>query len=141
MFHELAHVLLGHTAEAELTDDERTPRSLREVEAECVAMLSAAALQLPGIEYSRGYIQHWHQDGEPIPERTAARIFKAADHILRAGTRGARGPEPGRRRVDASPATMRSMSESMKGRLLFSVRESPRFPRETWERFRDPRDG
>ena len=31
---------------------------------------------------------------------------------------------------------MRRMNESMKGRLLFSVRESPRFPRETWQRFR-----
>ena len=34
LVHELAHVVLGHTAEAELADDERTPRSLREVEAE-----------------------------------------------------------------------------------------------------------
>lgn len=32
---------------------------------------------------------------------------------------------------------MRSMSEPVKGRLLFSVRESSRFPRETWQRFRD----
>lgn len=84
-FHELAHVILGHTAEAALTDDERTPRSLREVEAEAVAMLCCAALDLPGIEFSRGYIQHWHQSGQPIPERSAARIFKAADTILRAG--------------------------------------------------------
>ena len=135
LIHELAHVVLGHTAEAALADDERTPRSLREVEAEATAMLVCAALEQPGIEYSRGYIQHWHQDGQPIPERSAARIFKAADQILRAGREELRD-RPGRRRVDASPATMRSMSESMKGRLLFSVRESPRFPRETWERFR-----
>jgi hypothetical protein len=85
LFHELAHVVLGHTAEAEPTDDERTPRSLREVEAESVAMLCCAALQLPGIEYSRGYIQHWNAGGQSIPERSAARIFKAADVILRAG--------------------------------------------------------
>ena len=84
-FHELAHVLLGHTAEAELTDDERTPRSLREVEAEAVAMLCCASLNLPGIGYSRGYIQHWNASGQPIPERSACRIFKAADQILRAG--------------------------------------------------------
>lgn len=31
-FHELAHVVLGHTAEAALTDDDRTPRSIREVQ-------------------------------------------------------------------------------------------------------------
>src|SRR5216683_7892425 len=41
LFHELAHVVLGHTAEASMNDGrERTPRSLREVEAECVALLS-----------------------------------------------------------------------------------------------------
>jgi hypothetical protein len=44
LFHEAAHVLLGHTAEADQTD------------------------------------------GEQIPERSAARIFKTADQILRAGT-------------------------------------------------------
>jgi antirestriction protein ArdC len=85
LFHELAHVVLGHTTEHEQTDGETTPRSLREVEAEATAMLVCAALQLPGIEYSRGYIQHWHQSGESIPERSAARIFKTADAILRAG--------------------------------------------------------
>lgn len=84
LFHELAHVLLGH-AEAAQTDGELTPRSLREVEAESVAMLVCAALQLPGVEYSRGYIQHWNAGGQPIPERSAAKIFKTADHILRAG--------------------------------------------------------
>lgn len=86
-FHELAHVLLGHTAEAEQTDTdaEHTPRNIREVEAESVAMLCCAALNLPGIEYSRGYIQNWNHGQQPIPERTAARIFKTADQILRAG--------------------------------------------------------
>jgi hypothetical protein len=86
LFHELAHVLLGHTSEAEQTDGELTPRSLREVEAEAVALLVCAALELPGIEYSRGYIQHWNADEQPIPERNAARIFKAADQIIRAGS-------------------------------------------------------
>lgn len=85
LFHELAHVVLGHTAEASLADDERTPRNLREIEAEATAMLVCAALQLPGEEYSRGYIQQWNESGEAIPERSAARIFKAADQILRAG--------------------------------------------------------
>lgn len=84
-FHELAHVLIGHTAEAELTDDERTPRTIRELEAEATAMLCCAALQLPGIEESRAYIQHWYGTGQPIPEASARRIFKTADQILRAG--------------------------------------------------------
>jgi hypothetical protein len=48
-----------------------------------------------------------------------------------------RRPTPARRRArNALPATMRGMSDSTKGRLLFSVRASPRFPEETWRRFR-----
>jgi antirestriction protein ArdC len=84
-FHVLAHVLIGHTAEAEMRDDERTPRDIRELEAEATAMLCCAALQLPGIEESRAYIQHWYGTGQPVPEASARRIFKAADQILRAG--------------------------------------------------------
>lgn len=34
LFHEAAHVVLGHTSEAEFTDTERTPKTLGEVEAE-----------------------------------------------------------------------------------------------------------
>jgi hypothetical protein len=89
-FHELAHVVLGHTSEADagLTDSDMTPRSLREVEAEAVALVCLEALALPGAEHCRGYIQHWNEQrgAEPIPERSAQRIFKAADQILKAGT-------------------------------------------------------
>lgn len=85
LFHEVAHVLLGHTAEGRLTDtQERTPKSLREAEAECVAMLCCCSLGLPGEEHSRGYIQHWFGHS-PIPESSAQKIFHAADRILRAG--------------------------------------------------------
>src|SRR4029453_7391846 len=84
-FHELAHVLLGHTAESGQADSEQTPRSLRECEAEAVAMLCCAALELPGVEFSRGYIQSWWGSDNPIPERSAQRILKAADQILKAG--------------------------------------------------------
>ena len=41
-FHELAHVLLGHTSEGTMNDGELTPRNLREVEAESVALLCSA---------------------------------------------------------------------------------------------------
>ena len=89
-FHELAHVVLGHTSEAEagLSDSNMTPRSLREVEAEAVALVCLEALRLPGVEHSRGYLQHWNErrGAEPIPERSAQRSFKAADQILKAGT-------------------------------------------------------
>lgn len=84
-FHELAHVLLGHTAEGVQADGEITPRNLRECEAEAVALLCLAALDLPGVECSRGYIQSWWGAGNPIPERSAQRVLKAADQILRAG--------------------------------------------------------
>lgn len=84
-FHELAHVLIGHTTETEMRDDERTPRDVRELEAEATAMLCCAALELPGIEEARAYIQHWYGAGQPVPEASARRIFKAADQILRAG--------------------------------------------------------
>ena len=83
-FHELAHVVLGHTLESDLQDDELTPRDLREVEAESVALLLCETLDLPGAEFSRGYIQHWLQ-GNEIPEKSAQRIFGAADRILKAG--------------------------------------------------------
>ncbi|HEU5256864.1 MAG TPA: ArdC-like ssDNA-binding domain-containing protein [Vicinamibacterales bacterium] len=85
-FHELAHVLLGHTAEGMQADGELTPRNLRECEAEAVALLCCAALQLPGVEHCRGYIQSWWGANNPIPERSAQRVLKVADQILKAGT-------------------------------------------------------
>ena len=83
-FHELAHVILGHTSEADFNDSERTPKSLREVEAECVALICCESLNLPGADYCRGYVQHWLR-GSEIPEKSAQKIFAAADRILKAG--------------------------------------------------------
>jgi antirestriction protein ArdC len=82
-FHELAHIELGHTSEA-VHDSESRPRNLKEVEAESVALLSLESLGMEGAEYCRGYIQNWLQ-GATIPERSAQRIFAAADKILKAG--------------------------------------------------------
>jgi hypothetical protein len=90
LFHETAHVILGHTAEGDFADTETTPRSLREVEAEAVALLCCESLGLEGAEYCRGYIQNWlcqgieHHD-DAIPEKNAQKILHAADQILRAG--------------------------------------------------------
>jgi hypothetical protein len=67
-----------------MDDDEHTPVDLREVEAERVAIICVESLNLPGGEFCRGYIQHWLK-GQSIPERSAQRIFKAADMILKAG--------------------------------------------------------
>lgn len=87
-FHELAHVVLGHTAElAAIHDGEKTPASLCEVEAESVALILCESLGLEGAPYCRGYIQSWLQAGgrDAIPETSARKIFHAADAILKAG--------------------------------------------------------
>ena len=89
LFHEMAHVLM-HTSEGDFTDTEQTPRNLREVEAESVGLLCCEALDLEGAEYARGYIQNWLYQGigynaDAIPEKSAQKIFRAADQILRAG--------------------------------------------------------
>jgi hypothetical protein len=89
LFHELAHSIL-HSYEGEFADDETTPRSLCEVEAESVALLCCESLALEGADYARGYIQHWLSRGsgsnaEAIPEKSAQKIFRAADQIIRAG--------------------------------------------------------
>jgi len=83
-FHEIAHVVLGHTKEGLVTDSELTPRDIREVEAEGVAYILCNLLGLPGLEESRGYIQNWMSDTE-ISDKSAQRIFAAANKILEAG--------------------------------------------------------
>ena len=83
-FHELAHVVLGHTKEGQLSDSESTPKDVREVEAEGVAYILCALLNLSGLHESRGYIQSWLQGAE-ITDKTAQRIFSTANKILEAG--------------------------------------------------------
>jgi antirestriction protein ArdC len=82
--HEIAHVVLGHTKEHLMQDSEITPRDIREVEAEAVAYIICSVLGLSGLEESRGYIQHW-MTGTSISDKTAQRIFSAANKILEAG--------------------------------------------------------
>ena len=82
--------MLLHTSEGSFTDTEQTPRNIREVEAEAVALLCCEALGLEGADYARGYIQNLLPEGsgctaEAIPEKSAQKIFRAADQILRAG--------------------------------------------------------
>lgn len=90
-FHEMAHVLLGHTLAGDCQDAAAMPRDLREVEAEGVAYLLCSILDLPGREESRGYIQHWFQGGK-LPEKSAQRIFKVSQQILAAGRPPAEQP-------------------------------------------------
>jgi antirestriction protein ArdC len=83
-FHELAHVVLGHTTDEVLADSEKTPRDIREVEAESVAYILCSVLDLPGLHESRGYIQDWLAGAE-VSDKSAQRIFSAANKILDAG--------------------------------------------------------
>jgi hypothetical protein len=48
-------------------------------------MICCETLGLDGADYCRGYIQNWNKSGEPIPEHSAQKIFRAADLILKAG--------------------------------------------------------
>lgn len=84
--HEMGHVVLGHTSSKTLVDLEHMYRSIREVEAESVALICCESLGLPGAEAARGYIQHWLQGEKEIPNQSAARIFSAAQTILKAGS-------------------------------------------------------
>lgn len=79
LFHELAHLLLEHAK------DEELPRSVREAEAEGVALLCCEALGLDGTEYARGYLQHWLQN-EELTNGMAQRIMRTAQAIIDAGT-------------------------------------------------------
>ena len=83
-FHELGHIVLGHTEGGQLVDSDLTPRNIREVEAESVALICCEALQLAGSEYARGYIQNW-LCGDTISDHSAQKIFSAASAILKAG--------------------------------------------------------
>lgn len=78
-FHEVAHIVLGHTAE-----NKHDVKSVKEVEAEGVAFMLCSILNLDGIKQSRGYIQSWLET-ETIPQDSARKIFAAADKILKAG--------------------------------------------------------
>lgn len=83
-FHELAHLLLGHIEQDPLSDFEVPAKSIREVEAESVALLCCDALGLEGANCCRGYIQSWLA-GEGISEGSAQKIMKVASAILKAG--------------------------------------------------------
>lgn len=70
-----------------MSDGDDTPRSIKEVEAEAVALLCCESLQLPGSDSARGYIQSW-LDGQELPDSSARKILQTADRILKAGMLG-----------------------------------------------------
>jgi hypothetical protein len=88
LIHEIAHIVLGHTGQNDWNPGHTAEsRSLREVEAESVALILGEVLGLGTADESRGYIQHWNSlhGGQRIPERSAQAIFSAAHKILSAG--------------------------------------------------------
>lgn len=86
LFHELAHVVLGHTStEVTMADAPDLPKCIKEAEAEATAYLCCATLGLQGMDEARGYIQNWLA-GEEFPDKSARRVFTAADKILKAGS-------------------------------------------------------
>ncbi|HNJ78241.1 MAG TPA: hypothetical protein PKX56_02715 [Marmoricola sp.] len=85
LFHELAHIVLGHTDEAGIKEYQQH-RGLMEFQAEATAYLLAHELDLTDWDASesRAYVRNWLGENE-VSEKTVQAIFGAADKILRAG--------------------------------------------------------
>jgi hypothetical protein len=88
MFHELAHIVLGHTTDTEHTEHDK--RGIKEFQAEAVAYLLANELEL--VEWdaseSRAYIQTWLSgtgSNDDITDSQIRSIFGAVNKILKAG--------------------------------------------------------
>jgi N-terminal domain of anti-restriction factor ArdC len=85
-FHELGHVVLGHTM-PELLEEYSTHRGIFEFQAEATAYLTMNELeQLDEVTAtrSRGYIQDWLKDERP-PDKAIRQVFAATDQLLKAG--------------------------------------------------------
>jgi len=88
LFHEIAHCLL-HSEQARIEDAAELTRDLAEVEAESVAYLCCAVLDLPGLAEARGYVQDWLAgsgcNADTFTDKHARRVLGAVDKILKAG--------------------------------------------------------
>ena len=82
--HEMAHIILGHTAETENEYIQNLTKEQREVEAESVAFIFCAVNECSDLANSRGYIQHYLKNNE-LDEKSAKRIFTTANKIIKAG--------------------------------------------------------
>lgn len=88
LVHEMAHAIMHQKPGAEMSVDGLVlGREFKEVEAESVAYIISESLGFGSPEESRGYIQLWLKamGADRIDEKSAQRIFRAADKILRAG--------------------------------------------------------
>lgn len=85
-FHEVGHIVLGHTSVPAL-EEYQAHRGVKEFQAEATAYLSMNELELLDDETasrSRGYIQTWLGDERP-PDTAIRQVFSATDRILKAG--------------------------------------------------------
>lgn len=83
-FHELAHVVLGHTTK-EKAEEYKTHRGIKEFQAEAVSYLLMKELEEPFNESeSRAYIQNWLKQYTPT-DKDISPIFTAVNKILKAG--------------------------------------------------------
>ena len=83
MFHELGHIVLGHT---DKTID-HSPQGVSEVEAEAVAYILCSVFEYTKpMADMRGYIQNWNKANDGISKDSAKRIFKAVSDILKANS-------------------------------------------------------
>ena len=79
-----------------MSDGDLMQKDIKEAEAEAVAYLCCATLELPGLEESRDYIQGWlgsKEQSDEFSKKSASRVFSAADKILKAGTKSAKVDE------------------------------------------------
>lgn len=85
-FHEIGHIVMGHTAgadEGEYTEH----RGIYEFQAQTTAYLSINELGIATEEeasHTRGYVQHW-LSGERPSDIAIRQVFSATDQILKAG--------------------------------------------------------
>jgi antirestriction protein ArdC len=93
MFHELGHIVLGHTAPDLNTQTEYAlHRGSKEFQAEATAYLTLNELEQltpADASHSRGYIQGWLRDEQPS-DVAIRQVFSATDTVLKAG----RDPRP-----------------------------------------------
>ncbi len=84
MFHECAHCL-PHADMTSFDTPDALTRDVIEAEAELCGYLVKSVLgDTNNLEYSKDYIQHWLDPGRKEKIRYA-RVFSAADDILKAG--------------------------------------------------------
>jgi len=86
VFHELGHIVLGHTLPHRF-EEYQTHRGVMEFQAAGVALLCMREVDLLDEDTEleiRGYVQHWMHSERP-PDKAIQQVFTATDRILRAG--------------------------------------------------------